>query len=177
MTEREQLAEEREGLLEQVEQTLETPLILLGFVWLALLIVDLVWGLNPWLAGFMTVIWIIFILEFALRLALAPNKPRFFRRNWLTAVSLVLPALRALRALAVVRLALRGARLVSIVGSLNRGMSALTEEHGPPRARLRGRGRRHWSRWWARLACTHLSDRVQFLSAWRATGRRCGGRP
>lgn len=125
MSEPEQFAEEREGLLEQLEGVLEGPLIVLGFIWLALIVVDLVWGLRPLLARLMTLIWIVFILDFVLRLWVAPSKPRFLKRNWLTAISLVLPALRALRALAVVRLALRGARLVSIVGSLNRGMSAL----------------------------------------------------
>jgi len=133
MEEREQLMEERQGLLEQVEGMLETPLIVLGFVWLALLIVDLVWGLQPLLAGLMTLIWIIFILDFALRLVLAPSKPGFLRRNWLTAISLILPAfrtLRVIRTLGVVRASLRGARLVSIVGSMNRGMNALRRSMG-----------------------------------------------
>jgi voltage-gated potassium channel len=130
MSEQERLAEEREGLLQQLERVLETPLIVLGFAWLALLVVDLVWGLRPLLAGAMMVIWVIFILDFALRLWVAPSKGRFFKRNWLTALSLALPALRALRALALVRLGLRGARLVSIVGSLNRGMGALHKSMG-----------------------------------------------
>lgn len=133
MAERDRLNDERQGLLEQVEQTLETPLIVLGFAWLALLIVDLVWGLRPFLAGLMTVIWIIFILDFGLRFWLAPHKPLFLRRNWLTAISLVLPALRALavfRTLAVIRAGVRGARLISIVSSVNRGMGALRRSMG-----------------------------------------------
>lgn len=133
MTERDALDQEREGLLEQVEAILETPLIVLGFAWLALLIVDLVWGLPPLLAGLMTVIWIVFILDFAVRLLLAPSKGLFLRRNWLTAISLVIPALRGLRiirTLTIVRAGLRGARLVSIVSSLNRGMGALRRSMG-----------------------------------------------
>jgi voltage-gated potassium channel len=114
------VAEEREGLPTQIEQTLETPMAVLGFLWLALLVVDLVWGLQPLLAGFMTLIWIVFILDFLLRLCLAPHKLAFVRRNWLTAIALVLPAFRAFRmiqALRAARVSLRGARLVSIVGS------------------------------------------------------------
>jgi voltage-gated potassium channel len=133
MPERDALNQEREGLLEQVESVLETPLIVLGFAWLALLIIDLVWGLTPLLSGLMTVIWIIFILDFAIRLLLAPNKLIFLRRNWLTAISLPVPALRGLRlirTLTIVRAGLRGARLVTIVGSLNRGMGALRRSMG-----------------------------------------------
>jgi voltage-gated potassium channel len=133
MSERDALNQEREGLLKQVEAILETPLVVLGFAWLALLIIDLVWGLAPLLAGVMTVIWIIFILDFAVRLLLAPSKPLFLRRNWLTAISLAIPALRGLRVirtLTIVRAGLRGARLVSIVGSLNRGMGALRRSMG-----------------------------------------------
>jgi voltage-gated potassium channel len=133
MTERDTLSQEREGLLEQVEAILEGPLIVLGFAWLALLIIDLVRGLTPLLAGLMTVIWIIFILDFAVRLLLAPSKGLFLRRNWLTAISLAIPALRGLRivrTLTVVRAGLRGARLVSIVSSVNRGMGSLRRSMG-----------------------------------------------
>ena len=35
--------------------------------------------------------------DFGLRLALAPHKLRYVRHNWLTAISLVLPALRIFR--------------------------------------------------------------------------------
>ncbi|MCU0509020.1 MAG: potassium channel family protein [Anaerolineae bacterium] len=133
MSQRDALDGEREGLLEQIEALLETPLVVLGFAWLALLIVDLVWGLPPLLAGLMTVIWIIFILDFAVRLLLAPSKRLFLRRNWLTAISLVIPALRGLRiirTLTIARAGLRGARVVSIVGSLNRGMGSLRRSMG-----------------------------------------------
>jgi voltage-gated potassium channel len=128
MAEQEDLSEERRGLLEQVEATLETPMIVLGFTWLALLVADLVWGLQPLLAGFMTLIWIVFILDFVLRLSLAPAKTAFLQHNWLTALSLLLPAFRAFRvveALRVVGAGVRGARLISILGSMNRGMNAL----------------------------------------------------
>lgn len=53
---------ERSEILSRLEQWLETPMIVLGFIWLALLIVELRWGLNPFLEIFGTVIWAIFIL-------------------------------------------------------------------------------------------------------------------
>ena len=43
------------------------------------------------------VVWIIFILDFAIEFTLAPRKLRYLKSNWLTAVSLLVPALRVLR--------------------------------------------------------------------------------
>ena len=43
---KQQLASERNKLLNSVEKLLESPMILLGFVWLVLLWVDLNWGLS-----------------------------------------------------------------------------------------------------------------------------------
>lgn len=107
---------------------------MLGFVWLALMVVDFVNGLPGWLNTIESVIWIIFILDFALRFWLAPRKLRFLKHNVLTALSLALPALRvfrafravrALRAARALRGAARGSRVVRVVGSLNRAMRAL----------------------------------------------------
>lgn len=126
--------EERESVLLELEDWLEGPMTLLGFVWLALLIVDFVSGLPAWLGTIETVIWILFILDFALRFWLAPSKRRYLRRNVLTALSLALPALRvlrvfravqAIRAARVIRGAARGSRLVRVVATLNRAMRAL----------------------------------------------------
>jgi voltage-gated potassium channel len=126
---------ERDAVLHQLEDWLEGPVVFLGFVWLALLLVELVWGLNPFLAALGTLIWAIFILDFAVRFWLAPEKRRFLRRNWLTALSLFVPALRVLRVTRLARLVLlartsRGLRLVKVVGSINRGMSALKANLG-----------------------------------------------
>ena len=122
--------EERWAVLRQLEEWIEWPMLVLGFVWLGLLVLELTRGLSPPLEALGTVIWVIFILEFALRLLLAPDRVGYLRRSWLTAVSLLVPALRvfrAARALRVLRLARvgRGARLVKVVASVNRGMRAL----------------------------------------------------
>lgn len=124
--------EERERwcLALRIERWLETPMLVLGAVWLVLLVVELTRGLTTFLERVGTAIWIVFVAEFALRFVLAPRKGRYLRRNWLTAVSLVLPALRVLRVFALARVlraarATRGLRLVKVIGSLNRGMRAL----------------------------------------------------
>jgi len=123
--------EDRESVLLELEGWLEGPMALLGFVWLALMVVDFVSGLPGWLNTIESVIWVIFILDFALRFWLAPSKLLYLKRNVLTALSLALPALRvfrvfrALRAVRALGGAARGSRLVRVVGSLNRAMRAL----------------------------------------------------
>ncbi len=126
---------ERLAALAGLESWLERPMQALGFVWLALLVLELTRGLSPTLTTVTTVIWVIFILDFALRLALAPNRWLYLRRNWLAVLSLLVPALRILRFARfgrVLRLApaTRGVRLVRVVGSLNRGMRALGRAMG-----------------------------------------------
>jgi len=124
---KEQLVRERRKLLTSLEQLLEGPMIFLGFVWLVLLIVELVWGLPKTFEYASTAIWIIFIIDFLVKLILAPEKLRFFKKNWLTAVSLAIPALRIFRLFRFIRIlrGLRGIRLIRVVSSLNRSMRSL----------------------------------------------------
>lgn len=127
--------EERESLLERLENWLETPLLILGFVWLALLIYEFIWNLSPALEILGTVIWIIFIVDFALKFLLAPDKTDYLKSNWLTALSLLVPALRVFRVFRVFRVlraarAVRGVRLFRVLTSLNRGMKSLGASFG-----------------------------------------------
>lgn len=122
-----QLTNERKKLLASVEKVLEVPMIFLGFVWLVLLVIELIWGLSKVLSYFSLGIWILFIIDFIIKFLLAPGKLIFLKKNWLTAVSLLIPALRVFRIFRFVRLlrGLRGIRLVRIVSSLNRSMKSL----------------------------------------------------
>lgn len=134
----ETIERERFAILQQLEDWMELPLLVLGFAWLALLIVELTHGLTPPLEMASTAIWIVFLADFAVKLILAPHKLAYLRTNWLTALALVVPAFRVLRFARVVRLAraaraARGVRLFRMLASLNRGMRAL-------RASLRRRG-------------------------------------
>lgn len=119
--------DERYRLLRAVEERSELPMVLLGFVWLGLFVAEVVTGLSPALRTAGTVIWAIFIVDFVLRLWLAVDRFRYMRRNWLTAVSLVVPALRMFRALRAVALlrGVRGVRVVRVAGTLNRALRAL----------------------------------------------------
>jgi voltage-gated potassium channel len=119
--------EERWSVLRDLEEWLQTHMMVLNFGWLVLVIVELVWGTTRTVEVFGTAIWITFIGGFALRFALAPRKGSFLRRNWLTAIALVVPAFRLLRGLRFPRFAraARGFRRVRIVDTANRGMNAL----------------------------------------------------
>ena len=134
----EAIERERFEVLQQLEDWMEVPLLFLGFAWLALLIVELTYGLTPSLEMASTVIWIVFLVDFVAKLILAPRKLAYLRANWLTALALVVPAFRVLRFARVIRLAraaraARSLRLFRMLTSLNRGMRAL-------RASLRRRG-------------------------------------
>ncbi len=114
-------------ILHQVERALDIPMAVLGLVWLALMVVDLVHGLGR-AGGFVTTsIWVAFVADFLLRFMLAPKKTRFLRKNWLSAIALLLPALRIARFARVFRALarLRGLQLVRIAASVNRGMKSL----------------------------------------------------
>ncbi len=121
------LAEERNDLLKSIEKLLEGPMIFLGFVWLILLIVELIWGLPPMLEYLSISIWIIFIIDFAIKLILAPEKKLFMKKNWLTVISLVVPALRLFRFFRFIQIirGARGLRVFKVVASLNRSMKSL----------------------------------------------------
>lgn len=115
---------ERWRILAQLEEWLETPMLVLSFIWLSLVIVELIWTTSGVFELLGTLIWIIFIGEFLLRLVLAPDKIRFVKRNPITLIALAAPAFRFLRFLRFLRLT-RGLRLVRIVGTANRGVNAL----------------------------------------------------
>jgi voltage-gated potassium channel len=113
--------------LRQLDQWLDVPMMVLSAVWVAIVLIELTGGGNALLTTIGTIIWIIFIAEFALRLTLAPKKLPFFKHNWLTAIALLAPALRLFAIFRFLRAAraLRGLRLVRIVGTANRSMNAL----------------------------------------------------
>ncbi len=123
------LSRNRLLLLRKVSELAETPMALLGLAWFFLMVVDLTRGLGSTGQNATTAIWVVFIVDFVLRLTLAPRKFAYIRRNWLTVIALILPALRVVRFARVLRSLskLRGLPLVRILASINRGMRALGE--------------------------------------------------
>lgn len=121
--------ERRESLLHTLEARMEVPMFFLAFVWLWLLFQELTTGLSEFQRTLGTVIWLAFIIEFALKLLVSPDKVTFFKNNWLTAIAIMVPALRMFRlfnALAI----LGGARVfsgVNFVRALTTGRRVLGE--------------------------------------------------
>ncbi|SOD22976.1 voltage-gated potassium channel [Nitrosomonas ureae] len=129
-TESEIVVRKRFEVLQRLENWLETPMLVLAFVWLALLILELTCCENVWFNIFGAIIWGIFVIDFAVKLVLAPYKLAYLKQNWLTVISLLIPALRIFRIFRVIRLLWvvrmgRGLQLLRVVSSLNRGMHAL----------------------------------------------------
>ncbi len=126
---------ERQSLLNQLEGWLEVPMLLLGAIWLALLVYELLWSISRGMEILGTTIWVIFIIDFSIKFTLAPVKIEYLKGNWLTALSLIVPALRVLRVVRAVRVlraarAVRGMRLFRLITSVNRGMRALGSSFG-----------------------------------------------
>ena len=73
------LDEERSEILSLWDKWFEIPLIILGFCWLVLIIIELSIGLSPLLENLSFTIWIIFILDFIVRFSIAPYKINYLK--------------------------------------------------------------------------------------------------
>lgn len=102
-------------------------MVILGFVWLALLVFELAWGERAWSQWLGMAIWVVFVLDFLLRLALAPRRLTYLRHNWLTLIAVAVPPLRVFRLARALRLLRfgRGLLLVRVLASLSRGARTL----------------------------------------------------
>ena len=123
-------------LFYRLEEELEIPMFLLALFWLYLFLVEMFGSLSSTQENLIYVIWFLFIFEFLLKLSTAPRKWQYLKENWLTIISLIIPALRAFRLFYALRL-LRSARVITttrIIRALTSGkrfMSALKEAQGP----------------------------------------------
>src|SRR5690606_9887590 len=102
----------RYRLLYRLERQLETPMFLLAILWLYFIVKELAVSLSPIEEIVVGIIWILFILEFLLKIWLAKDRVRYIKQNWLTTLCLVVPAFRMFRLLRALRV-LRASRVVS----------------------------------------------------------------
>ena len=115
---------ERYRLVAEIERMLDGPTTYLAIVFAIVLAVELVLqaqeaAIPPVLGWIQLAIWGVFAVHFLLGITISPDRLRYLRRNWLTAVSLVIPFLRAFRALRAVR-ALRATNSVRVAAGFNR---------------------------------------------------------
>ena len=127
----EALDRERNELLSQYEAWTEWLGLILGLVWLVLLMVDFIGKRAPFFDAAFNLIWLLFILDFLIRFTLSPRKIQYLKHNWLTAISLLIPALQILRIAVLARFlsagsSVQGLRMVRLVTSINRGMRSLS---------------------------------------------------
>ncbi|CAN5278425.1 hypothetical protein BH24ACT10_BH24ACT10_09550 [soil metagenome] len=109
--------DERERGAELLAARLDRPFTVLGLLFLLVVLGQNVAtspGIQRVFTAVGTVLWVLFVGEFLLRLWLAPSKTRFLKRNWWQVLFLVLPALRFLRGLALLRV-VRAGRLLRVV--------------------------------------------------------------
>lgn len=109
-------AEQQERLADSIADRLDKPMTAAGIVFLLLVLAETIsrptgtvssaFSIASW------VLWVAFVAEFLLRLAIAPSWTRYLRRNWWQLIFLAVPFLRFLRAVRAVRAARMG-RVVS----------------------------------------------------------------
>lgn len=131
---RQQIARLR--LVRRLTRALDVPMAALSLVFLGVVIADVAAPpeapYRPWLDGASLTIWGAFVLEFAAKLAIAPDRGTFIRRSWFDLLVLAVPMLRILRALRAFR-ALRAARALRLVSlfrlgsATRRGARALSQ--------------------------------------------------
>jgi len=71
----------RYRLLYQLESQLETPMFLLAMLWLFYFVKELVAGLSPIEEKIVGLVWLLFILEFLLKIWLAKRKLLYIKQN------------------------------------------------------------------------------------------------
>lgn len=123
-------------LFYKLEEHLEIPMFLLALVWLYLFVKEMVSGLTSFEDSLIIIIWIVFILEFLLKLTIAPRRSRFLKQNWITIIALLVPALRVLRLFRAVTLlnsvrVVNSTKIIRAVTSGKRFFSSLQNAQGP----------------------------------------------
>ena len=119
-----------------LEEHLEIPMFLLALVWLYLFGKEMITGLSTFEEDLILVIWILFILEYLIKLFVAPRKMEFVKDNWITLIALLVPALRVLRLVKAISLlnsvrVVNSTKIIRAVTSGKRFFSALQEAQGP----------------------------------------------
>lgn len=105
---------------ERWEQAAEVPLMLAAFVFLAAFAVPIIWwpGTPAQVVlvceALVWITWVIFAVDYLVRLILSQNRLSFAKRNWFDLIVIALPVLRPLRLL----------RLVTLLSVVNRRASS-----------------------------------------------------
>lgn len=130
--------EEREGLAEAIAARMDLPMTAAGAVFLLLVAAETIsrpsGTVGTVFAGLGWFLWGLFVIEFVVRLVVAPSAWSYFKGNWWQLLFLAVPALRFLRAVQ----ALRAARLGRVT-RVGRVLSSAVRSSRSAGRRLTGR--------------------------------------
>jgi voltage-gated potassium channel len=88
----------RHDLVDNIERVTKYPLAILGIAWLVIAIVVLTKDLNgsasTLLVGTLFVLWVIVLVEYAVRLVLTPDRLGYLKRRWVEPATVVVPPLQ-----------------------------------------------------------------------------------
>ena len=169
----------KDALRRRYEELSQWPLVLLALLFVAsyawgVLRPDLPHPLLVTLRVVTVVAWPVFLADYVLRLALADHRWRFVRQNWVDGLAVLLPLLRPLRILSLVRVARvldrrlttslhgRVAAYVTMTASLVVFMASLAvydAERGAPDASITSYGD---AVWWALTTITTVGYGDQY---------------
>ncbi|MGA8149059.1 MAG: hypothetical protein WB870_16010 [Gallionellaceae bacterium] len=118
-----------------LKKRLELTMLYLSFVWLCILLIELVYGMSAVLSGLGTGIWILFIFYFTTRLVTVADRIAFLKHNWLFVLAILVSVLRFfpyLQSFPLVRAltATFGMQVIWIFVSADQGMRALRRTLG-----------------------------------------------
>ena len=121
--------------LKAIERHLRIPMLVLAFVWLSVLLIELVDGTNAILLAIGTSILILFIMYFILRLVIGPNPAKIVKKNWLFILAVLVSALRFsdfFQRLPLVRAvtATFAMQVIWIIASADQGLRSLRRSMG-----------------------------------------------
>ncbi len=120
---------ERYRLVAEIEGVLDGPTTYLALLFAALLVTELALTAQhmtvPTVLGWIQLaIWAVFVVHFVLGITISPDRGRYLRRNWLTALSLVVPFLRAFRLLRAIRV-VRAMNSLRVLAGFNRAARSM----------------------------------------------------
>lgn len=107
---------------------IDVAMTVLSVLFVGLVVLELAAPLSPsqerlvYLVGLL--VWGTFAIDYFTRLILAPDRARYVRTNWLSAIALILPAFRIFRGLRALRL-LRSVRIARMLTTLARASRVL----------------------------------------------------
>jgi voltage-gated potassium channel len=110
--------------LDPLNAWVEYVMVGLSCVWIGLVGMEFLVGTKNYISITMDAIWAVFIIDFAVRLLRASDKLKYLRENAITALSLILPALRVFRLARLLRF-VRFTKLIRVISSINRAIRSL----------------------------------------------------